>query len=575
LCVTERREAFMPWLLWGFDRQTLPCKELVIVDSSERPYASDRADVRVISAPPGSNVPEKRNLALQAARGDFIAWFDDDDWQHPQRLERLAPVLAGGRSFAGGSRSWFIDVVGLGCRRYNGHGALIFNTALFRRDVACSVSFDPRHRRASDTVWMREIMLRHGGRGQLVDECLMLWLCHDDNISNPRTRRGFPSQLEDVRADIGPNAWADTRERLEALRARLPARAQPPLPPAPGFRREPWSLRGPRTSGRPAPTELAVPATATRAEAPATQPPAAAMPHVATKVALLDYPATPATTATVTFLLVAEASDAAHVERVAPHIRQQARFAFHEAHALASTLGGSALRGPLERLQPTKAIDSIYEARTLSPNGEVALTSWMDALEAAKGDYVVFARPTILFHASGLSWVAEALARLERDARLVSMTTQAGPSVGPAGSARSAPNVASPVWDPELRIWRHAGAPCLYGVAARARLLELLRGGIRARPTAKLEPWAPAMRRVLCESGAVHGTLAMKGSWALEARGTGLASHAEVLVSAIEHGAFPSHQPGNGVIALDVPAVLAAWHRTAASLPASSAERAA
>jgi hypothetical protein len=37
LCVTEGRTAFMPWLLWCFDRQVSPRRELVIVDSSEQP----------------------------------------------------------------------------------------------------------------------------------------------------------------------------------------------------------------------------------------------------------------------------------------------------------------------------------------------------------------------------------------------------------------------------------------------------------------------------------------------------------------------------------------------------------
>ncbi len=34
LCVTEGRPAFLPWLCWGFERQTWPHKELLIVDSS-------------------------------------------------------------------------------------------------------------------------------------------------------------------------------------------------------------------------------------------------------------------------------------------------------------------------------------------------------------------------------------------------------------------------------------------------------------------------------------------------------------------------------------------------------------
>ncbi|MCB0201420.1 MAG: glycosyltransferase family 2 protein, partial [Anaerolineae bacterium] len=97
LCVTENRPAFMPWLLWCFDRQRWPRRELVIVDSSAEPFtAGERDDVRVLSAPSGMGVAAKRNLALEAAQGDIITWFDDDDWQHPDRLTLLADALAAG-----------------------------------------------------------------------------------------------------------------------------------------------------------------------------------------------------------------------------------------------------------------------------------------------------------------------------------------------------------------------------------------------------------------------------------------------------------------------------------------------
>src|SRR6187402_1451329 len=88
LCVTENREAFMPWLLWCFNRQSWARRELVIVDSSEQtPSASDElANVRVLSVPRGMSVAAKRNLALQEAAGEVVTWFDDDDWQHPHKL---------------------------------------------------------------------------------------------------------------------------------------------------------------------------------------------------------------------------------------------------------------------------------------------------------------------------------------------------------------------------------------------------------------------------------------------------------------------------------------------------------
>ena len=123
LCVTEGRAAFMPWLLWCFDRQTWPHRELVILDSSERPFASARNDVRVVALPPGTGVARKRNLAMRAARGDVIAWFDDDDWQHPQKLAWHVEALRTGAAYAGSASGWFVDLHRSSCEAFRAqHG---------------------------------------------------------------------------------------------------------------------------------------------------------------------------------------------------------------------------------------------------------------------------------------------------------------------------------------------------------------------------------------------------------------------------------------------------------------------
>jgi len=113
LCVTEDRPAFMPWLLWNFDKQDYEPRELVVVDSSLTPQAlPSRPDLNVVRCPYGTGVAAKRNLALASARGAFLTWFDDDDWQHPGKLTRLGSQLAAGCDLAGGTRSWFVDLAG-------------------------------------------------------------------------------------------------------------------------------------------------------------------------------------------------------------------------------------------------------------------------------------------------------------------------------------------------------------------------------------------------------------------------------------------------------------------------------
>lgn len=222
----------MPWLLWSFDRQLWRRKELLIVDSSPVPFESHRKDVEVITMPPGCGIPQKRNRALGAARGEYVAWFDDDDWQHPQRLRRLVGCLADSESsYAGTNRSWFVDLEKLRCSLYSSR-QLLFNTAVFRRDRARSTRFDESMPRGSDVPWMQaqrhfrhSLLARAGesssGSSPLVGQTLGFWLCHEHNVSNPRSQRRCVLPLELLESELDAEAWGDTSEQLSALRGRL------------------------------------------------------------------------------------------------------------------------------------------------------------------------------------------------------------------------------------------------------------------------------------------------------------------------------------------------------------------
>lgn len=229
LCITEGRPAFMPWLLWCYERQTWPRRELVIVDSSTAPFhAPECGSVRVLAAPTGSRVADKRNQALRAAHGEVIAWFDDDDWQHPQRLELLVPLLEGGGSIAGPRTAWLLDLVGQASYQYAGLPAMpVFNGAVFRAEAARSQAFDAARRRGSDSVWLTQLLRSHCIRepeGLLAP--VFFWLHHGGNLSlslrHTRLRKLLQrTPLETLRALLGASAWGDTSERLEQLRSAL------------------------------------------------------------------------------------------------------------------------------------------------------------------------------------------------------------------------------------------------------------------------------------------------------------------------------------------------------------------
>lgn len=387
LCVTEGRGAFSPWLLWGFKRQTWPNKELVVIDSSARPLESDDPAVRVIRAPAGTNIPTKRNLALDAAQGELVAWFDDDDWQHPQRLELLAPLILEQTAFAGPTRSWFVDLFAERCRRYEGHSSIIFNSALFRRALAQSVRFDEGRHRASDTLWLRE--LGKVGHGERVNgPALTVWLCHDGNISNPRQRRAFPHPLEELRHSLGTEAWADTDARLAELRHELPAATPTHGATHTGARAAAALHRERRASRAP------LFASNKRASERRVTPPASADSASEATTTAVPEPAC-------ALLVLATGAAEAVVELGVPHLLRQAGCTFERR-----VLVQEAPSTVSERLLRNGAFDSL-----------VCGADWPEAVAAALGrapEFTLVAYPGEVFFAASSSWVLDACAELEQ-----------------------------------------------------------------------------------------------------------------------------------------------------------------
>lgn len=86
---TRDRRAFVPAAIRYFLRQDYPCKELIIVDDGDDAVgdlipADDR--IRYLRLNERSSIGKKRNLACAAARGTYIAHWDDDDWHAANRL---------------------------------------------------------------------------------------------------------------------------------------------------------------------------------------------------------------------------------------------------------------------------------------------------------------------------------------------------------------------------------------------------------------------------------------------------------------------------------------------------------
>jgi len=185
LCLTRQRKHWLPQAVDCFNLQTYPNKELLVLGDS-------REDLEGLKFPPGSQVKytdgarlvvgAKRNVGCQAARGEIIAIWDDDDYSAPARLSQQVEVLnTSAKSVTGYREMKFTD--GKEWWRYPGPGKdFVLATSLcFRKE------WWMKHRFAEIQCGQDEQFAAEAGRlGQLV-ECpdmdLMYATIHPGNTS--------------------------------------------------------------------------------------------------------------------------------------------------------------------------------------------------------------------------------------------------------------------------------------------------------------------------------------------------------------------------------------------------------
>jgi glycosyltransferase involved in cell wall biosynthesis len=99
--VTANRRRLAARSILCFQRQTYPDRELVIVDDGQEDLTPILEElppemVRYVRLEKNeANVLGRlRNLSLETATGDIMAQWDDDDWYHPERLERQFAAIA-------------------------------------------------------------------------------------------------------------------------------------------------------------------------------------------------------------------------------------------------------------------------------------------------------------------------------------------------------------------------------------------------------------------------------------------------------------------------------------------------
>lgn len=181
LCVSHGRPAQLEQAIALFDRQSYPCRELVIL--------LDQADAASISVVSASNVAginlvlvdssrlrlgQLRNRSLDAATGDVICNWDDDDWHHPRRVEeQVAALQYSGKPATALQRILMYD------RKLN--NSYLSMVRLWENTIVCEIElirkhgikYSPRHR-GEDYPFVESVK-RHGGVYPLLKPWLYIY----------------------------------------------------------------------------------------------------------------------------------------------------------------------------------------------------------------------------------------------------------------------------------------------------------------------------------------------------------------------------------------------------------------
>ena len=100
LMLTYNRENLVGRAIESILVQTYKDFEFIIVDNGSTDKSGDIAEeyakkdsrIKVIHRKRG-NIGAGRNTALDAAKGDYVAFIDDDDWAEPDFLEFLRNLI--------------------------------------------------------------------------------------------------------------------------------------------------------------------------------------------------------------------------------------------------------------------------------------------------------------------------------------------------------------------------------------------------------------------------------------------------------------------------------------------------
>lgn len=190
LLVTADRPILLQRALRCYAQQTYANTELVVLDNGDEPIREvvdsfdlpGKVNYLYVERTPDLWIGGLRNQALDAATGEFvIPQWDDDDWSHPERIERQVEVLQSGHDAC----TLQGTLMHVDSKEYFYHpfiGVLpagVPPTIMHRRDA--SIRY-PNIRRTSDTDFVNEWREKRYAIMPREDSYLYLRYFHGDNL---------------------------------------------------------------------------------------------------------------------------------------------------------------------------------------------------------------------------------------------------------------------------------------------------------------------------------------------------------------------------------------------------------
>ena len=196
ICPTADRRGFLPAPLRSYLAQDWPRKELIVIDDGSdavEDVFSDVPDCVYIRLGIKQRIGVKRNLACEAARGEIICHWDDDDWSAASRIsDQVERLTSSAKAVTGYHSLLFWD--GMRGFKYQGGPDYALGSSLFylkefwRRHEFIAED----HRRYEDNVFVqaardeKQIIAADGGK-------LMVARIHAGNTA-PKRPLDSPSQ---------------------------------------------------------------------------------------------------------------------------------------------------------------------------------------------------------------------------------------------------------------------------------------------------------------------------------------------------------------------------------------------